>query len=121
MNFEAPKVDIRALAALARVDVTDAEVAKLETEIPNILKFVETIQKADISGVKNDTSLHNVMRADENPHDSGMYTETLLAAAPAREGNRIAVKQVISRAEIFKERSDYENPSVVSKKATKNN
>ena len=97
MNADVPNVDIRALAALARVDVTDAEVAKLETEIPSILTFVETIQKADISGVTNDTSLHNVMRADENPHESGTYTETLLKAAPTREGNRIAVKQVITR------------------------
>ena len=97
MNSEAPKVDVRALAALARVDVSDAEVEKLETEIPNILKFVETIQKADISGVTNDTSQRNVMRADENPHESGIYTEVLLNAAPTREGNRIAVKQVITR------------------------
>jgi aspartyl/glutamyl-tRNA(Asn/Gln) amidotransferase C subunit len=97
MNSKAPKVDIRALAALARVDVTDAEVAKLETEIPSILTFVETIQKADVSGVTNDTSLRNVMRVDENPHESGVYTERLLKAAPAREGNRIAVKQVITR------------------------
>ncbi len=97
MSSDAPKVDIRALAALARVDITDAEVAKMETEIPSILKFVETIQKVDVSGAKSDTSLRNVMRADENPHESGVFSETLLKAAPTREGNRIAVKQVITR------------------------
>jgi aspartyl-tRNA(Asn)/glutamyl-tRNA(Gln) amidotransferase subunit C len=97
MNSEVPKVDVRALAALARVEITDAEITKLESEIPSILKFVETIQKADVSGAKSDTSLRNVMRADENPHESGIYTEALLAAAPAREGNRIVVKQVITR------------------------
>ena len=97
MNSDAPKVNIRALAALARVDISDAEVAKLETEIPSILAFVETIQKADVSGAMADTSLRNVMRADENPHESGIFSETLLASAPVREGNRIAVKQVITR------------------------
>jgi aspartyl/glutamyl-tRNA(Asn/Gln) amidotransferase C subunit len=97
MNSDAPKVDIRALSALARVDISDAEVAKLETEIPSILAFVETIQKVDTAGAVSDTSLRNVMRADENPHESGVYTEALLSAAPAREGDRIAVKQVITR------------------------
>ena len=91
------RVDIRALATLARVDISDAEVAKLETEIPNILKFVETIQKVDISNVTADTSQRNVLREDVNPHETGRYTDILLKAAPTREGNRIAVKQVITR------------------------
>ena len=37
------------------------------------------------------------MRGDDNAHEGGIYTEALLEAAPTREGNRIAVKQVISR------------------------
>ena len=91
------KVDIRALAKLARLEVSDAEVEKLEREIPSILSFVESIQKAPASREVAPEHLKNVMRADENPHESGKYTEALLKAAPVREGNRIAVKQVISR------------------------
>lgn len=92
-----PAVDIRALAKLARLDVSDDEVAKLEQEIPGILSFVETIQKADISAVEEKHTLRNVIRPDTDPIESSTYTEALLKAAPAREGNRIAVKQVISR------------------------
>jgi len=91
------KVDVAALARLARLEVSDAELAKLEKEIPDILAFVETIRKADISGVSVGKGLHNVLRADGNPRESGEYTKRILDAAPAREGNRIAVKQVISR------------------------
>ncbi len=91
------KVDVRALADLARLEVSDAELAKLEKEIPSILSFVETIQKVDISKASHDTSLRNVMRADEGAHESGKYTEALISAAPARAGDRIAVKQVVSR------------------------
>jgi len=91
------KVDISALAKLARLEVSDAELAKLEKEIPDILAFVETIQKADAGKEASAPELRNVMRADENPIESGKYTERLLDAAPARAGNRIAVKQVISR------------------------
>jgi len=95
------QVDIEALAKLARLEVSPEERARLEKEIPNILEFVKTIQavSAQEAGEQKDSSgLRNVMRADENPHESGIYTDTLLEAAPAREGNRVAVKQVISRS-----------------------
>ena len=94
----ADKVDIGALAKLARLEVSDAELAKLEKEIPDILAFVATIQKAAAEAPKEQSALRNVMRADENPHESGIYTEKLLSAAPAREGDRIVVKQVIKRS-----------------------
>ena len=98
------KVNVAALARLARLEVSPEELAKLEKEIPAILEFVEQIQKAS-AGVEHGSTgspqasagLHNVMRADEHPHESGKYTEKLLEAAPSREGDRIAVKQVISR------------------------
>ena len=91
------KVDVAALAKLARLEVSAEELTKLETEIPEILAFVDTIQKADVSTEAKSPAHHNVMRPDENPHESGEYTERILDAAPARDGDRIAVKQVISR------------------------
>ncbi len=91
------KVDIVALAKLARLEVPEEDIAKLEKEITNILAFVEVIQKANAGNETESPTLRNVMRKDEAPHESGKYTEVLLKAAPARQGNRIAVKQVISR------------------------
>jgi aspartyl/glutamyl-tRNA(Asn/Gln) amidotransferase C subunit len=93
----ADKVDIEALAKLARLEVSAEEMAKLEKEIPSILEFVATVQIAAADAPKEEPTLQNVMREDENPHESGIYTEKLLSASPAREGDRIAVKQVISR------------------------
>lgn len=94
---DSPKIDVRALANLARLEVTDEEVARLEKEIPDILKFVEQIQGA-VGEVKPESpELRNVVRADDNPHESALYTEKLLSAAPARKDNRIVVKQVVSR------------------------
>ena len=91
------KINVQALAKLARLEVSDDELAKLEKEIPDILAFVRTIQKAVADVPLSSPSLRNVMRADENPHESGVYIEKLLADAPGREGDRIVVKQVISR------------------------
>lgn len=91
------KVDVKALAELARLEVSDAEVAKLEQEIPDILKFVETIQSVATDAKPTSPQLRNVMRADENPHETGLYTKKLLEAAPKSEKDRIVVKQVVSR------------------------
>ncbi len=91
------RVDVTALAKLARIEISQEEVAKLESEIPEILAFVETIQNVSTLKEADVPGLRNVLRADENPHEVGKYTEVLLKAAPARQGNRIAVKQVISR------------------------
>ncbi len=96
MKDNAP-VDILALASLARLEVSDDELKHLETELPGILSFVETIQKANVSTETKGTGLRNVMRSDAHAHAGGLYTERLLSAAPARVGDRIAVKQVISR------------------------
>ena len=91
------KVDIKALAKLARLEVADDELARLEKEIPAILGFVETIQKVATDTEGHGEGLHNVMREDTNPHESGKFTEDLLKAAPATRDNQVVVKQVISR------------------------
>lgn len=91
------KVDIRALANLAKLEVSDAEVMKLETELPAILSFVETIQQVS-SDVKDESPAHrNIMREDGEPHETGAYTADLIAAAPAHRDNQVVVKQVITR------------------------
>lgn len=92
-----PVVDVKALASLARLEVSDEELVRLEKEIPGILSFVEQIQKAAGDVPQKTPSLRNVMRQDTNPHEGGLHTETLLSAAPSREGNYVAVKQVLSK------------------------
>lgn len=91
------KVDVAALAALARLDVSEAELAKLEKEIPAMLAFVETIQKVSADAPDREPALKNVMRNDDNSHEGGVYTNALLDAAPAKKDNHFVVRQVISR------------------------
>lgn len=91
------KVDVQALAKLARLEVSDEELAKLEKELPGILKFVETIQKVSGEAPKGDPAHRNVMRDDIEPHEGGIHTDELLAAAPAQKHGQLVVKQVITR------------------------
>lgn len=91
------KVDIAALAKLARLEVSDDERVKLESEIPAILDFVDQIQKVSATLAPSSPEHRNIMRSDENPYESGTFTEDLLAAAPAQRDNQVVVKQVISK------------------------
>ena len=94
-----PQVDIRALATLARLELSDAEVEKMQHEIPGILAFVEQIQSVvPPAGGRGVSPEHrNITRSDAITHESGIHTETLLSAAPVREGNYVSVKQVLTR------------------------
>ena len=92
-----PQVDVRALASLARLDVSDEERLKLEKQIPDILAFVETIQKVSADAPQSEPTLRNVMREDASAHESGVYTEELLSAAPSRSGDHISVMRVITK------------------------
>ncbi len=89
-------VDIKALARLARIDVSEEELVQLEKQIPTIIAFVDQVQEATSKSTPNVPKHRNVLREDENPHESGVYTEALLAAAPQHDDTHVIVKQVIS-------------------------
>lgn len=92
-----PIVDIDALASLARLAITESEKQSLQKEIPNILAFVDAIQKVDTPSRPSTPRLHNVMREDVDVRPSGEYTARLMDAAPASTRDRVVVKQVVSR------------------------
>nr|AQQ75006.1 hypothetical protein [uncultured bacterium] len=91
------QVDVAALAKLARLEVAAEELAKLETEIPAILGFVEQIQAVAADSTPVSPEHRNIMRDDADPHEGGIYTRDLLDAAPAQKDGMVAVKQVVSR------------------------
>lgn len=90
-------VDVEALAKLAKLEVSPEELSRLGKEIPDILKFVETIQEVSENVIAEEATHRNVMREDTEPHATGLYTKDLLDAAPAQKDNRVVVKQVISK------------------------
>lgn len=90
---------VKKLAALARIRVGDAELEKFTSEFDAILAYVGqleavTIPRGDTSGSK--PPLRNVMRVDGEPHAAAAYTEKLAAQFPAREGDALSVKQILS-------------------------
>lgn len=89
--------DVLRLANLARLNLTDAEVTQFQTEISQILQYVEQLQTVDLDNIaptNQVTGLVNVMREDKII-DYGASLSDLLANAPAIENNHIKVRKML--------------------------
>lgn len=92
--------DVKKLAALARIRVEDKELEKFTSEFDAILAYVGQLEKLELpKGGGTKPALRNVMRADDEPHAPGMYTERIVEQFPARKGDALSVKQIITHDE----------------------
>jgi len=90
--------EIENLAALARISLTEDEKERMRGEFDAILGYVASIRNVSAASAKNIRSIVatvNVMREDGTPHESGIYTDVLIGAAPRREGNYVKVKKIL--------------------------
>ena len=91
--------EVKKLAALARIHVADGELQKFTNEFDAILGYIGQLETLKLpKNGEEKPALRNVMRMDGEPHISGAYTEKLIAQFPAREGNALSVKQIISHS-----------------------
>lgn len=89
--------DVRHLAQLSSLQLSDDEAANLQVDIQNILKYVEQLSSLDTSGVEPTyqvTGLTNVWR-DDTVIDYGVSREQLLALAPEQSSNQVKVPKVL--------------------------
>lgn len=89
--------DVLKLAKLARLALSDDEVAEFSAELTAILHYVEQLQAVDVSDLAPTaqvTGLTNVMRPDE-ARSYGYEPSELLKLAPATEDRQIKVKKVL--------------------------
>lgn len=89
--------DVKKLAALARIEVPDADLERFAREFDSILSYVGKLDELAID-TKNivTPAVRNVFRNDGEPHASGRDTEKLAAQFPDRDGDALRVKQIIS-------------------------
>jgi aspartyl-tRNA(Asn)/glutamyl-tRNA(Gln) amidotransferase subunit C len=94
---EISKEQVEQIAILARLELSEAEEAKFQKELSNILEYVDTIQKADVTGVEptqNVTGLMSVHRKDEKI-PSKLTRDEILSNAPEKKDGYIKVKSVL--------------------------
>lgn len=90
------RTQVRHIAALARISLTDAEVDTFSRQLSDILDQFEALQNLDTSGVAataHVAGLDNVLR-DDDP-GSSLEAEDSLRNAPRRRGDFFQVRAVL--------------------------
>ena len=89
------KDDVKHIARLARIELSEQEVARFQNDLNKVLGYIEVLKSVDTQGVEplaSVTGLENVTREDAAA-DSGLQKE-ILKNAPASSGRFIKVKNV---------------------------
>ena len=89
--------DVKRLAALARIEVPDADLARFAEEFDAILAYVGKLDALKLPDAAREVpAVRNALREDESPTAPGTWTEALASRFPEREGDALKVKQIIS-------------------------
>lgn len=89
--------DVLKLAHLARLKLTESEIAEYSKELSEILQYVEQLQNVNVDGLEPTnqvTGLVNVTR-DDIAHNYGYEAADLLKNLPAQHENHIKVKRML--------------------------
>ncbi len=94
MSVDTDKV--RHIARLARIAMSDAEIAALVPELNNILGWVEQLGEVDTEGVEPLTAvIDQKLRLRDDVVNDGNIRDDVLANAPGAEHGFFAVPKVI--------------------------
>jgi aspartyl-tRNA(Asn)/glutamyl-tRNA(Gln) amidotransferase subunit C len=88
--------DVRHVARLARLELSEAELERMRAEMDAILAYMDKLRSLDTTGVgptSHAVPLRNVMRDDE-PRPS-FPRDDMLANAPDRAGDFFRVPRII--------------------------
>lgn len=87
---------VRHVAHLARLAISDEEVATFTAQLDSIIQFAEQLNELDTTGVKPTShvlDMKNVLREDKS--EPGLPREEVLKNAPDHEDGQIRVPAII--------------------------
>jgi len=88
--------DVRKIASLARIAVTEDQVASMVPELNNILGWIEQLGEVDTDGVEPLAAvIPNALRLRDDIVTDGDIRDQVLANAPQAEHGFFAVPKVI--------------------------
>lgn len=94
--LSSPKLDVRYLAHLARLELTTAEIEKFSKQLGDILGHVEQLKKLNVENVEPTAfavPLANVLRSDEI--QPGLPRDRALQNAPRQRNHLFIVPKVV--------------------------
>ena len=90
---------VRRIASLARIRLEEAEVARMQTELNDILGWIEQLQSVNTDGIEpmagGAPAGQSAMRMREDAVTDGGIADKVLANAPDRQGEYFGVPKVV--------------------------
>ena len=90
------QIDIRKVATLARLSLTDAEAQKYQEQLGGILRYIDKLSSYDLEGAEptaHAMPVYDVLRPDESR--PGLPQEVAMANAPKQFAGQVQIPNVI--------------------------
>jgi len=91
------KKDVKHIAKLARLGLSEKEMEKMEKELSSILEYFEKLKEVDVSKIEptfHSVPIENVMREDEINAKRETQSAKLLYLAPETKDGYLKVKSI---------------------------
>lgn len=93
------KQEVKHIAKLARLGLSEKEIKKMQKELAKILDYINLLKEVDVSGIEptfRSVAMGNVWRGDEVQEENPKVVKHILSQAPDREGEYVRVKAVLT-------------------------
>ena len=92
------KEEVKHIAKLARLGLTNKEIEKFQKELSSILDYIEKLKKVDISEIRptsHSIKVENVTREDKEGSMSEVQSSNLLDLAPDKKDGYLKTKSIL--------------------------
>ncbi len=92
------KENVKKIANLARIKVSEAEEEKLQKDLSSILEYIDTLSEVDVSDVRptaHAADIFNIVREDGEGLLDEETAAGIVKSAPDREDGFIKVKAIL--------------------------
>ena len=89
--------EVKKVAVMARIELSDSEVAKFQKDLSSVLDYVDVLQEVNTDGleiVSSVTGLENVSRPDVAKLID--YQDEIMANAPEKKDRYYKVKSILN-------------------------
>lgn len=90
--------DVKKIANLARIKVSEAEEEKLQKDLSSILGYIDTLSEVDVSDVRptaHAVDIFNIVREDGEGLSDEEMAASIVKSAPQHEDGFIKVKAIL--------------------------
>lgn len=95
------KEEVQHISRLARLELDEKELKKMQKDLGEILDYVEMLKKVDVPGVDAGShsvglDLKNVIREDEGLRESDATVKKIKEQFPDKKGDYLKVKGILN-------------------------